>query len=172
MTADEISRRTRLLENEIRVLKDESTRLSLDLSSTKEKVKDNKDDSNARESAETLFQTAMIESGYEISDPSDLAARVYRLMSKQLGVDPDEAVKDIELPEEEEEELESLDLLDSTGLLSFELDSVLLSLFLDSVPLSVFFVSSPLSLFLDSVPLSLFLESLLPSSELSGLEFP
>ena len=57
-------------------------------------------------------------------------------------------------PEEEEEELESLDLLDSTGLLSFELDSVLLSLFLDSVPLS------------------LFLESLLPSSELSGLEFP
>mmetsp|Transcript_22996 Transcript_22996/g.48698 ORF Transcript_22996/g.48698 Transcript_22996/m.48698 type:complete len:429 (+) Transcript_22996:317-1603(+) len=43
MTADEISRRTRLLENEIRVLKDESTRLSLDLSGTKEKVKDNKE---------------------------------------------------------------------------------------------------------------------------------
>ena len=43
MTADEISRRTRLLENEIRVLKDESTRLSLDLPSTKEKVKDNKE---------------------------------------------------------------------------------------------------------------------------------
>jgi len=40
MTADEISRRTRLLENEIRVLKDESTRLSLDLSGTKEKVKE------------------------------------------------------------------------------------------------------------------------------------
>jgi heat shock protein beta len=68
-----------------------------------QKVKDNKDDSNARESAETLFQTAMIESGYEISDPSDLAMRVYRLMSQQLGVDPDEPVKDIELPEEEEE---------------------------------------------------------------------
>ena len=44
-------------------------------------------------------------------------------------------------PELEEEELESLDLLDSAGLLSFELDSVLLSLFLDSVPLSVFFDS-------------------------------
>ena len=42
--------------------------------------------------------------------------------------------------EEEEEELESLDLLDSAGLLSFELDSVLLSLFLDSVPLSIFVV--------------------------------
>ena len=39
--------------------------------------------------------------------------------------------------EEVEDELESLDLLDSAGLLSFALDSVLLSLFLDSVPLSV-----------------------------------
>merc|ERR1712178_570842 len=29
--------------------------------------------------------------------------RVYKLMSMQLGVDPEEAVKEIELPEEEEE---------------------------------------------------------------------
>merc|ERR1712178_107619 len=68
-----------------------------------QKVKDNKDDSKAKDTAETLFQTAMIESGYEISDLSDLAARVYKLMSMQLGVDPDEPVKDIEVPEEEEE---------------------------------------------------------------------
>merc|ERR1719453_1992484 len=68
-----------------------------------QKVKDNKDDPKAKDTAETLFQTAMIESGYEISDASDLAARVYKLMSVQLGVDPDEPVKDIELPEEEEE---------------------------------------------------------------------
>ena len=65
--------------------------------------------------------------------------------------------------EDEEEELESLDLLNSAGLLSFELDSVLLSLFLDSVPLSVFFASLPLSLSLDSLLLSL---------ELSGLALP
>ena len=65
--------------------------------------------------------------------------------------------------EDEEEELESLDLLNSAGLLSFELDSVLLSLFLDSAVLSVFFVSLPTSLFLDSLSLSL---------ELSGLALP
>jgi len=65
--------------------------------------------------------------------------------------------------EEVEDELESLDLLDSAGLLSFALDSVLLSLFLDSVPLSAFFASLPPSLFLDSLPLSL---------ELSGLALP
>jgi len=68
-----------------------------------QKVKDNKEDQKAIDTSGTLFQTAMIESGYEISDPSDLAARVYRLMSQQLGVDPDEPVKEIELPEEEEE---------------------------------------------------------------------
>merc|ERR1712190_64493 len=37
-----------------------------------QKVKDNKEDAKAKMTAETLFQTAMIESGYEISDPSDL----------------------------------------------------------------------------------------------------
>merc|ERR1711998_18449 len=68
-----------------------------------QKVKDNKDCLAAKDTAETLFQTAMIESGYEISDASDLAKRIYKLMSKQLGVDPNEEVKEIELPEEEEE---------------------------------------------------------------------
>merc|ERR1711904_175627 len=71
-----------------------------------QKVKDNKEDPKAMDTAGTLFQTAMIESGYEISDPSDLATRVYKLMSQQLGVAPDEPVKEIELPEEESSEEE------------------------------------------------------------------
>jgi len=70
-------------------------------------VKSDKDSVNAKESAETLFQTALIESGYEISDASDLAARIYKLMSKQLGVDPSAVVGEIELPEEEEKEDET-----------------------------------------------------------------
>jgi len=69
-----------------------------------QKVKDNKDDKKAKETAEVLFQTAMIESGYEIADPSDLASRLYKMMSANLGVDPDEPVRDIELPEDDEEE--------------------------------------------------------------------
>ena len=43
MTADDILRRNRLLDNEIRVLKDESQRLTLDQQSMKEKVKENKE---------------------------------------------------------------------------------------------------------------------------------
>lgn len=43
MTADAINQRARLLENEIRVLKDESTRLTIEQNSLKEKIKENKD---------------------------------------------------------------------------------------------------------------------------------
>jgi len=67
------------------------------------KVKANKEDSTAKDTAAVLFQTALIESGYEIADPSALVNRVYRLMSKELGVDPDAPLKEIEVPEDEEE---------------------------------------------------------------------
>merc|ERR1711865_1320814 len=67
------------------------------------KIKADKEDAAALDTAQVLFQTALIESGYEIADPSALVSRIYRLMSKELGVDPDAPVKEIEVPEEEEE---------------------------------------------------------------------
>merc|ERR1712164_38018 len=67
------------------------------------KVKSDKEDSAAKDTAQVLFQTALIESGYEITDPSALVNRVYRLMSKELGVDPDAPIKEVEVPEGEEE---------------------------------------------------------------------
>merc|ERR1711948_245715 len=67
------------------------------------KVKASKDDAAALDTAQVLFQTALIESGYEIADPSALVSRVYKLMSKELGVDPDAPLKQVEVPEEEEE---------------------------------------------------------------------
>merc|ERR1712057_25397 len=71
------------------------------------KVKADKEDKSALDSAQVLFQTALIESGYEIADPSALVNRVYRLMSKELGVDPDAPIKEVEVPEGEEEEEEA-----------------------------------------------------------------
>merc|ERR1711972_1090512 len=50
------------------------------------KVKADKEDKAAKDTAHVLFQTALIESGYEIADPSALVNRVYRLMSKELGL--------------------------------------------------------------------------------------
>merc|ERR1712137_1118273 len=68
------------------------------------KVKSDKEDKVALDTAQALFQTALIESGYEIADPSALVNRVYRLMSKELGVDPDAPLKEVEVPEDAEEE--------------------------------------------------------------------
>merc|ERR1719189_1982330 len=73
------------------------------------KVKVDKEDNAALDTAAVLFQTALIESGYEIADPSALVNRVYRLMSKELGVDPDAPLKEVEVPEEEEEAEEEKD---------------------------------------------------------------
>merc|ERR1711904_224883 len=67
------------------------------------KVKADKEDKAALDTAQGLFQTALIESGYEIADPSALVNRVYRLMSKELGADPDAPLKEVEVPEDEEE---------------------------------------------------------------------
>merc|ERR1712054_504416 len=71
------------------------------------KVKADREDKAAVDSAAVLFQTALIESGYEIADPTALVNRVYRLMSKELGVDPDAPLKEVEIPDEEEAEEES-----------------------------------------------------------------
>merc|ERR1712010_57011 len=73
------------------------------------KVKSDKGDAAAVDTAQVLFQTALVESGYEIADPSALVNRVYRLMSKELGVDPDAPMKEVEVPEGEEEEEEADD---------------------------------------------------------------
>jgi len=78
------------------------------------KVKADKQDAPALDTAQVLFQTALIESGYEIADPSALVNRVYRLMSKELGVDPEAPIKEVEVPEEEEE-AEEEDKDDSDG---------------------------------------------------------
>merc|ERR1712007_172206 len=77
------------------------------------KVKADKDDKPALDTAQVLFQTALLESGYEIADPSALVSRVYRLMSKELGVDPDAPIKEVEVPEGEEEEAEEDDKEDN-----------------------------------------------------------
>merc|ERR1711982_161820 len=74
-----------------------------------QKVKDDKENAAALDTAQVLFQTALIESGYEIADPSALVNRVYRLMSKELNIDPDAPIKEVEIPEEEEEAEEADD---------------------------------------------------------------
>ena len=66
------------------------------------------------DTARILSQTAVVESGDEIADPSAPVSRVYKVMSKELGVDTDEPSQEIELQEDKREEdpRGDLDLLD------------------------------------------------------------
>merc|ERR1712039_427091 len=66
------------------------------------KVKVDKEDAAAMDTAQVLFQTALIESGYEIADPSALVNRVYRLMSEEEAEEEDD--KEEEGEEEEDED--------------------------------------------------------------------
>merc|ERR1712217_914879 len=68
------------------------------------KVKANKEDAIAKNTASVLFQAAVMEGGFDITDPTFFVNQVYRLMSKDLGVDPDAPITEVEVPEEEEEE--------------------------------------------------------------------
>merc|ERR1712127_639002 len=70
------------------------------------KIKVDKEDAAAKDTAQVLFQTALIESGFDLPDASALVSKVYRLMSKELGVDPDAPLQEVEVPEEEEAEEE------------------------------------------------------------------
>merc|ERR1712060_247734 len=47
------------------------------------KIKADKEDTAAKDTAQVSFQTALIESGYELTDASALVNRVYRLMAKK-----------------------------------------------------------------------------------------
>ena len=65
------------------------------------------------DTAHALSLTALVKSGNEIADPSALVCRVYKLMLKELGVDPDASLQEIALPEDEEEDPHGdLDLMD------------------------------------------------------------
>ena len=51
-----------------------------------EKIQEDAESETAARTVEMLWQAALLEGGYEISDPSALVKRIYSLMSSELGV--------------------------------------------------------------------------------------
>jgi len=74
-----------------------------------EKIQEDKEDEKAIFTAQMLWQAALLEGGYEISDPSALVKRIHTLMSAELGVAADAPLREIELPEDPEPEEEPED---------------------------------------------------------------
>jgi len=60
----------------------------------------------AEDVAHMLFDTALMNSGFEMENPKEFSARMYRLMQKGLSLDSLELLEEIEIPEEPEEEEE------------------------------------------------------------------
>ena len=73
-------------------------------------IKADENDRTVAETADLLFQTAAIESGFEFDDATYFVRSVYRLMSTALNVDPNAEIREVELPEEEEMKEEEVDM--------------------------------------------------------------
>lgn len=59
-------------------------------------------DESVKETAQLMYQTALIESGFLLNDPKDFAARIYNSVKSGLKISPD-AVADEEVEAEETE---------------------------------------------------------------------
>jgi len=73
------------------------------------KIKEEPNDEAAKKTAELLFHSSMIAAGYEVEAPTTIASAVYRLLSKELGVDPDAPVEDVDVGPLDDEENENED---------------------------------------------------------------
>jgi len=67
------------------------------------KVKDDEKDESAIKAAKTLFGSAVLASGYDMENPTELAELVYSMVASQDGIEGD-GIQEVELPPEEEED--------------------------------------------------------------------
>ncbi|CAH2078099.1 unnamed protein product, partial [Thlaspi arvense] len=68
----------------------------------KERVASDPEDESVKETAQLMYQTALIESGFILSDPKDFAGRIYNSVKSSLKISPD-AVAEEEVEAEETE---------------------------------------------------------------------
>jgi heat shock protein beta len=64
-------------------------------------------DVGLKQTARLVYQTALMESGFNLPDPKDFASSIYRSVQKSLDLSPDAAVEEeeeVEEPEVEEKE--------------------------------------------------------------------
>lgn len=69
-----------------------------------EKVKANKNDKTAKAITATLFQAAMLASGFDIENPADLSNTIYEYTSRSVGIDPNAEIKDVNVDDVEDED--------------------------------------------------------------------
>ncbi|KAK8596625.1 hypothetical protein V6N13_001238 [Hibiscus sabdariffa] len=68
-------------------------------------VKDSEDES-VKQTAQLIYQTALMESGFNLPDPKDFASRIYSSVKSSLNISPDAAIEEDD-DDAEETEIES-----------------------------------------------------------------
>ena len=77
-----------------------------------ERVKDNPDDKDTIEMSTVLYETALINSGYVLSNPAEYARKFGRIFNGALGIPKNSPVEEIEVDLDDEEEEFDEDNLD------------------------------------------------------------
>ncbi|KAF5462141.1 hypothetical protein F2P56_018171 [Juglans regia] len=73
----------------------------------RERVVTNPEDASVKQTAYLIYQTALMESGFTLSDPKDFASRIYSSVKSSLNISPDAAVEEEDDAEEVETETDS-----------------------------------------------------------------
>ncbi|KAJ0713669.1 Endoplasmin [Helianthus annuus] len=82
----------------------------------RERVVKNPEDASVKTTAQLMYQTALMESGFMLPDPKDFASRIYDSVKASLSISPDASV-------EEEDEVEEVPEVENTGSEKEETDS-------------------------------------------------
>lgn len=70
------------------------------------RIQDDPEDKTAKKMGETLFAMGMVASGFDVDKPADFSGVVYRMVSQELGVDPEKPQEDpAVLPDDDVEEI-------------------------------------------------------------------
>ncbi|KAI8548949.1 hypothetical protein RHMOL_Rhmol07G0313200 [Rhododendron molle] len=75
----------------------------------RERVVKDAEDSSVKRTAQLIYQTALMESGFNLNDPKDFASRIYDSVKSSLSISPDAAVEEEDYSEEVEIESEKKD---------------------------------------------------------------
>ncbi|XP_068326766.1 endoplasmin homolog [Pyrus communis] len=70
----------------------------------RERVVKNAEDESVKRTAQLIYQTALMESGFNLPDPKDFASRIYSSVKSSLNINPDVAVEEEDDAEEVETE--------------------------------------------------------------------
>ncbi|KAJ9186438.1 hypothetical protein P3X46_002010 [Hevea brasiliensis] len=80
----------------------------------RERVVKDPEDENVKQTAQLIYQTALMESGFMLQDPKDFASRIYSSVKSSLNISPDANVEEEDDVDENEAESETKEAVDTS----------------------------------------------------------